>query len=61
MNCSLDQLLNLNSDQPAITGSPTSGTVHKFAKPAFDTGMFGLHRCVFLRQLSLPQNVVFGW
>jgi len=58
MNCSLDQLLNLHSDQPAIAGSPTSVTVHKFA---FDPGMFRLHRSVFLRQLSLPLNFIFGF
>ena len=59
MNCSLNQPLNLHSDQPAIAGSPTSVTVHEFAKPAFDTRMFRLHCCVFLRQLALPQNFIF--
>jgi len=59
MNSSLDQLLNLHSNQPAIAGSPMSVTVHKFSKSAFDPGRFRLHRCVFFRQLSLPQNFIF--
>ena len=35
--------------------------VHKFAKPAFDSGIFRLHRRVFFRPLALPQNFIFGF